>query len=160
MQGFFSTFKFCLVISIFSTLGMLVSILAQPSRLEFLECFLNLNPVWMRTVNSDSITSRMTLQQMLKHENLLICDARSLEKFEKDSIPGAIPFPSQSKDQAYAEYAGIMNLDQPILVYGHDLLSEDSIEVSDYLKSLGFKRVLIYRCGFESWRRVNRSEMR
>jgi rhodanese-related sulfurtransferase len=83
----------------------------------------------------------------------IVIDARPAKLYEMGHVPGAINI---SREQFAADYekekASVeADRERPVVVYCNGLDCEDSKMVSGALIKLGFRRVLLYKGGWQEW---------
>jgi rhodanese-related sulfurtransferase len=83
----------------------------------------------------------------------LILDARPEIFHRLGHVPGAVSFPREGFDDAYAKLRSRLESErnQPLLVYCSSANCEDSQMVADGLAKLGYRRVFVFKGGWDEW---------
>lgn len=83
----------------------------------------------------------------------LILDARPEIFHRLGHVPGALSFPREDFDAVYAKMRSRLDSDkgQLLLVYCSGASCEDSQMVADGLAKLGYRRVFVFKGGWDEW---------
>jgi len=92
-------------------------------------------------------------RQYVDKKDGLILDARPEIFHRLGHVPGALSFPREDFDAAYAKLRPVLEKDktQPLLVYCAGGECEDSQMVADGLSKLGYRRVFVFKGGWDEW---------
>lgn len=81
----------------------------------------------------------------------LLFDARPAETYRAGHLPGALSLPWDEVDGLFAQYAGLLTPDTPVLVYCSGVECEESIELGTRLVQSGFTNVVLFGGGYSAW---------
>jgi rhodanese-related sulfurtransferase len=106
------------------------------------------------------IISLDDFRQHVERKDGLILDARPEVFHRLGHIPGALSFPREDFAAAYAKMRSRFdgNKGQLILVYCSGISCEDSQMVADGLAKLGYRRIFIFKGGWDEWTGSNQPE--
>jgi rhodanese-related sulfurtransferase len=92
-------------------------------------------------------------RQYVNKGDALILDARPEIFHRLGHVPGALSLPREDFDAAYAKLRSRLETDkgQSLLVYCSDAACEDSQMVADGLSKLGYRRVFVFKGGWDEW---------
>jgi rhodanese-related sulfurtransferase len=92
-------------------------------------------------------------RRYVETKEVLILDARPEIFHRLGHVPGAVSFPREGFDDAYAKLRSRLEneRDQPLLVYCSSANCEDSQMVADGLAKLGYHRVFVFKGGWDEW---------
>lgn len=125
--------------------------------------FLRPHPIPWIEDHSQSVDSKaraagirvVTLEQareMVANGSALVLDARAGVEFDLGHLPGAVSFPNATRSDAFYELAGLLQGDQPLLVYCWSKSCDDALELALFLRAQGSKNVHLFAGGFNAWR--------
>jgi rhodanese-related sulfurtransferase len=99
------------------------------------------------------IISLDDFRQYVDKKEGLILDARPEIFHRLGHVPGALSFPREDFDAAYAKMRSRLESDkgQVLLVYCAGADCEDSQMVADGLAKLGYRRVFVFKGGWDEW---------
>ena len=99
------------------------------------------------------LVSLEDFQRYVKEKKGLVLDARPEIFHRLGHVPGAISFPREDFDGAYARMRWRLESDrkQLLLVYCSGATCEDSQMVADGLAKLGYRRVYVFKGGWDDW---------
>jgi len=87
-------------------------------------------------------------------KGLLIIDARRDDQYQRGHIPTAVNLPAETAAENLEKVFERADLEDPIIVYCGGADCEDSREVFELLKGMGFRNVRLYFGGWEDWLRA------
>jgi rhodanese-related sulfurtransferase len=102
--------------------------------------------------NSDGICI-VTLEEFLNCKELgrIIIDARTSEEYIQGHIPGAVLLDYYEMGRYFKEVLPILSPEHEILLYCAGPECEDSELLARELYTLGFKKLMVFKGGFEEW---------
>ncbi|MEN3043773.1 MAG: rhodanese-like domain-containing protein [Candidatus Hydrothermales bacterium] len=95
------------------------------------------------------------LFNLLKKNEVFLIDAREKDEYVKGHIDGAINFPYSEFYSNPLKFVDKIDTQRKIVVYCEGGFCELSFKVSEILKELGLKDLMIYIGGFDDWKRKN-----
>ena len=136
-----------------SLLGMAVSLYINPHGREVLR------PREEKVVGEASkasvaIVSVEEVQKITGEEGWVIFDARLEREFDAGHLPGALSFPYAQRDEAFKEWASILNSEQKVLVYCSGKLCDDGLHLAVFLRDMGIKDVALFVDGLDGWKKA------
>jgi rhodanese-related sulfurtransferase len=93
----------------------------------------------------------VTLRGLLDAKEALRLDARSRAAYDAGHIPGAVSFPAEERDEAFAEHAAALSGARGILVYCDSPACDEGLQVLQFLASTGLTNLLYYAGGWEEY---------
>ena len=83
-------------------------------------------------------------------------DARPQALYQTGHVPGALDLPREDFEGGYARVRASLasEKDQPIVIYCSEADCQDSELVADALSHLGYRRLFVYKEGWEEWMRA------
>lgn len=88
---------------------------------------------------------------LIDEGTVFVFDARSEDHFAVGHLPLALPLPSETFDDLFIQYAGMLIPEQEILVYCSGVVCDDSLQVCRSLLDQGFTNLVLFAGGFEAW---------
>ena len=82
---------------------------------------------------------------------VFVFDARPEDQFAEGHLPLALPLPSDTFDDRFIDYAGMLIPEQEILVYCSGVVCDESLQVCRSLLDHGFTNLVLFAGGFEAW---------
>ena len=136
-----------------SLLGVALSLFLNPHGREVLR------PRGEKVVGEASkagvaIVSVEEAQTIISEGGWLVFDARLLKEYDAGHLPGALSFPYAHRDEAFQEWASILNSEQKVLVYCSGKLCDDGLHLAVYLRELGTKQVALFVDGLDGWKKA------
>jgi len=80
----------------------------------------------------------------------IFLDARPVAEYQAGHIPGALSLPFEEKDEKIAEVEFL--LQGPVITYCSGAACDDSLELTKYLRAVGFTNIALYAGGFNEWK--------
>jgi rhodanese-related sulfurtransferase len=77
-----------------------------------------------------------------------------LKEYDAGHLPGALSFPYAHRDEAFQEWASILNPEQKVLVYCSGKLCDDGLHLAIFLKGMGIKDVALFVDGLDGWKKA------
>jgi rhodanese-related sulfurtransferase len=124
--------------------------LARPDRLPWVED-------WSHRVESKALELGIRVANVEQAKRLVdeaagyIFDARHLEVFAEGHLPMALSLPSDTFEETFGAYAGMLIPDQELLVYCSGVVCDESLLVCKSLLDYGFTNLVLFAGGFEQW---------
>ena len=136
-----------------SLLGVALSLFLNPHGREVLR------PRGEKVVGEASkagvtIVSVEDVQKIIGEGGWLVFDARLLKEYDAGHLPGALSFPYAHRDEAFQEWASILNSEQKVLVYCSGKLCDDGLHLAIFLKGMGIKDVALFVDGLDGWKKA------
>jgi rhodanese-related sulfurtransferase len=78
-------------------------------------------------------------------------DARPMEEFAANHIPGAISIPFQSLEEHFPTLGSFVYSGRELLVYCSSRECDDALLLATELQAMGAKRLVLYVDGFDLW---------
>lgn len=105
---------------------------------------------------SQPALSQISLDELKRRSaatNSVILDARAEFFYQLGHVPGALSLPRSDFEAAYAKLKTRLEADknQPIAVYCSGSDCEDSQMVAEALVKLGFRKVAVFKGGWDDW---------
>jgi rhodanese-related sulfurtransferase len=85
-------------------------------------------------------------------ENVLWVDARPIEEYELEHVPGALPLNLENWDQLFPKFLDQWVPGQRVVVYCSAATCELSHEVAERLRKNSISPVSVLKGGWEAWR--------
>lgn len=104
------------------------------------------------------IIAHDAMQRLADDGTAIILDARTEADYQAGHIPGALPFPHNEAETAFAAYELMLLPGEPIVVYCAGLECDDSLQLGMFLRDRGFTNILIYAGGYTAWLRARAAE--
>jgi rhodanese-related sulfurtransferase len=101
-----------------------------------------------------TIVSVEDVQKIIGEGGWLVFDARLLKEYDAGHLPGALSFPYAHRDEAFQEWASILNSEQKVLVYCSGKLCDDGLHLAIFLKGMGIKDVALFVDGLDGWKKA------
>jgi len=89
--------------------------------------------------------------QLFRQNAAIFMDARSLEEYNEGHIKGAISFPYMEVDSKFVEIMSEIPEDSVIITYCDGKTCELSIDLADFLRNTGYKKVWAISNGWTLW---------
>ncbi|MFH2046946.1 MAG: rhodanese-like domain-containing protein [Pseudomonadota bacterium] len=89
--------------------------------------------------------------QLFRQNGAIFMDARSLEEYNEGHIKGAISFPYMEVDSKFVEIMSEIPEDSVIITYCDGETCELSIDLADFLRNTGYKKVWALLNGWTVW---------
>ena len=136
-----------------SLLGVALSLFLNPHGREVLR------PRGEKVVGEASkagvtIVSVEDVQKIIGEGGWLVFDARLLKEYDAGHLPGALSFPYAHRDEAFQEWASILNSEQKVLVYCSGKLCDDGLHLAVFLRDMGIKDVALFVDGLDGWKKA------
>ncbi|HAY21696.1 MAG TPA: hypothetical protein DCY27_05930 [Desulfobacterales bacterium] len=93
-------------------------------------------------------------QAFVRHQQgqTLFLDARPYQEYQELHIEGALNLtPAQVESNQVPQFLRDVNRQQPVIVYCGNEDCHASLQVAEWLQSLGFSRVAVFLSGFRAW---------
>lgn len=135
-----------------SLVGVAVSFFCNPYKADL---FTPLNYKIQReaTLAGVRIVGIDEVRQLMTEGQSIIFDARHMEEYDKGHLPGALSFPYAEKEKAAAEWLGLLQPEQKVVVYCSGKMCDDSLQLSIFFKQMGMKQVFLFVEGMDGWKR-------
>lgn len=103
-----------------------------------------------------TVVTAEEVQQALDSGEALFIDARDPNEYALGRIPGAINLPSTAFQEYFEKFGQGLPMDYPFIVYCQGGECDQSHEVLEHLKQLGFQQLSLYEQGWEDWKRLGK----
>jgi hypothetical protein len=101
-----------------------------------------------------AIVSVEDVQKIIGEGGWVIFDARLLKEYDAGHLPSALSFPYAQRDEAFKEWASILNSEQKVLVYCSSKLCDDGLHLAVFLRDMGIKQVDLFVDGLDGWKKA------
>jgi len=95
----------------------------------------------------------VTLRGLLDSRDAVLLDARPRAAYDAGHIPGALSFPAEAMDEAFADAAGLLAPERAVLAYCDSPSCDEALQVLEFLSRTGLTNLLFYAGGWEEWSR-------
>jgi rhodanese-related sulfurtransferase len=85
-------------------------------------------------------------------ENVLWVDARSIEDYDAEHVPGALPLNLENWDELFPKFLDQWVPDKKVVVYCSAATCELSREVAERLRKNSVSSVFVLKGGWEAWK--------
>lgn len=89
-------------------------------------------------------------------EEALLFDARPLEEYEREHVPGALALPVDDVDLHLGDYMHLMARETLLLTYCSGRDCDDGILLAQYLREQRFTNVAVFLGGLAEWKAEGR----
>lgn len=100
------------------------------------------------------IVSVEEVQKIIRKREWVVFDARLLKEYDAGHLPGSLSFPYAQRDEAFQEWASILNSEQKVLVYCSGKLCDDGLHLAVFLRDMGIKDVALFVDGLDGWKKA------
>jgi len=114
---------------------------------------------WIRppkSVEKWPVVDAQTVYQHIQDGSAILIDARDANEFEAGHLPGAINIPASEFHASFQEYTNTLPRDIPLIVYCQGGECDQSHEVIQQLKALGFSELNLFQGGWREWEKEQR----
>ena len=101
-----------------------------------------------------AVVSVEEAQKIISERGWVVFDARLLKEYDAGHLPGALSFPYAQRDEAFQEWASILNSEQKVLVYCSGKLCDDGLHLAVFLRDMGIKDVVLFVDGLDGWKKA------
>ncbi len=101
-----------------------------------------------------AVVSVEEAQKIIGEGGWLVFDARLEREYDAGHLPGALSFPYAQRDEAFKEWASILNSGQKVLVYCSGKLCDDGLHLAFFLRDMGIKDVALFVDGLDGWKKA------
>jgi rhodanese-related sulfurtransferase len=144
------TLKQLLFIVIITFVAGLVSNIFRSDKIPFFEN-------WTEKIKHASLSGEnleVSLEQaveLFRQNGAIFMDARSLEEYNEGHIKGAISLPYMEADSKFVEVMSEIPEDRIIITYCDGETCELSLDLADFLRNTGYKKVWALLNGWTLW---------
>jgi len=95
--------------------------------------------------------SMARMQTIMEAETAIIIDARVADQFAKGHLPGAMNIPIYDFVEYYGQLDERVPMDAMVIVYCQSVTCDESENLAQELRLMGYERVVVYRGGWDEW---------
>lgn len=86
----------------------------------------------------------------------IVLDARALEEYDTEHIPGALSMPLKTATESLAELQFFLQPDLPIITYCSGPSCDDALMLAQFLNEQGYTNLTVFVGGLTAWQEEGR----
>ncbi len=95
--------------------------------------------------------SMARMRTIMETGTAIVIDARVAEEFAKGHLPGALNIPIYDFVEYYSHLDERVPMDAMVIVYCQSVTCDESGNLAQELRLMGYERVVVYRGGWDEW---------
>ena len=95
--------------------------------------------------------SMARVRTIMEAGTAIIIDARVAEEFAKGHLPGALNIPIYDFVEYYSQLDERVPIDAAVIVYCQSVTCDESANLAQELRLMGYESVVVYRGGWDEW---------